>query len=175
MDYKIKNETPVAKEPLLDNSNVNVSDILNSIETPKELSITKEDEDRFFECVVSSTMYSESIKIMNGRMEITFRDRSSAELTDIISRVGKDNVKTEADFEFRLRMYHLVYAIDKIKYYNEDGRVKSEEKISNLDFDDKLAHIHKYSSQKYIIVIKTMDRFNLKLDKLTEMSSKKNL
>jgi len=167
MEYKIKEKV----EP---KQNASVEEILNSIEKPEDIVVTTEDEDKFFGSVMKSTMYSDVVDAMAGRMKITFRDRSGEELNKIITMVSNDVVKTEAEFEFKLRLYHLIYALCEIKYYDKAGKLESEEKLKDLNFDEKLEHVQKYSSQKFISVIKSMDKFNLKLDKLSEMASKKN-
>jgi hypothetical protein len=75
---------------------------------PDSLEITSKMKDKFVESVITGERFTQSYKFLNGKVEVTFRNRSIEEDRAILQnlayleRIG--NIKTRLDYQDRLRI-----------------------------------------------------------------------
>ena len=137
----------------------------------ESIKITEEEEDKYFKSVIDSVPYSETYEFFKGKMKVTYRTRTVSETQSIARRIAKNEPTTTAELDLLMSQYNMAFTVVSIVTTENTENFNMNYSIGDDDvnLEDRLRRFN-FPSQKYMVILKGMYKFENKVAALAERS-----
>ena len=149
---------------------------LNTKTEEEKVKVTKEDEDKFFDSIVTREPFYQDFSFFNGRIIITMRTKYLDEADKAQQGAFatlRNSARSEIEFGFSLDKNHIAYSLVKMLIAKKDGSFE-EKLFDDGTLEERLERINGLPDHLFLMISDCFLSLSNKMKALEEIAKDKN-